>query len=193
VAVLFILTIGKAGCFAADHLITFAIGPAWPSVLLNKQTSWNAEVLYGIIIDQKIAFGVTGNFLWNTKSVESLDTNHNYRIKKSDESYMFPLSGFIMVDPFRDLMVHPAFRLEMGYNSLQYYTTDSATSHHDYYYGLFTKIAADGIYDIGSHSSIFAGCFYQWANTRTSTKSNGTFGRRDMSGAGVAIGFRFQL
>ena len=53
----------------AENLLSLKIGTTWPQALLNTGIpSGDAELQYGIIVDRKIAFGVAGDFLWNTRS-----------------------------------------------------------------------------------------------------------------------------
>ena len=194
----FLLMLSTAG-YASERIASFSIGPVWPKDLLNsgRPTSWNAEGIYGIIVDRTVAFGLTSNFLWNTQSKEEkIPATGRDSVIESHEYYMYPISGFIMFDPLYKRVIHPTFRLEIGYNSLKYYERESdvtAIDHPDgYYFGLYTKLAIDGTYDIGKHSSFFVGGSYQWADTRT-TESNHTYSRIDMSGLGLQLGFRFLL
>lgn len=196
VSLLMILLFATAG-LAYERIGSFSIGPSWPRALLSsdRPTSWNAEAMYGIMVDRTVAFGITSNFLWNTQSKEK-NSNNQYQVITSHEYYMYPVSGFILFDPFYKRVIHPAFRLELGYNSLRYFGKDTTTTPapraDGYYFGLYTKLAVDANYDIGKHSAFFTGCSYQWANTRTAEHNN-SFSRLDMSSFGVQIGFRFLL
>jgi hypothetical protein len=200
--VVIFLCLNPAKTNAYEKLLSLEIGPTWPSVISNG-TSWNAEIMYGAFVDKKIGFGVAGDFLWNTYSKEDTSGSLRYN-EKEESSFMYPVMGFILFDPVPYLVVHPLFRFDIGFNSMNYYykcsTLDSveaiATSslpHSGYYYGLIVKISADGCYNLGDQASVFLGLEYRWANTRTSEDDNGYFSRRDMSGVGIHAGVSFLL
>jgi len=176
---------------ASEKLFSLKIGPTWPSAI---STSWDGELLYGSIIDKKVGFGIAADFLWNTSSVE-IDTGTGLKRTIWDESsYMFPIMGFILFDPVPQSMIHPVLKFEIGYNSLLYSRSqDTGIAASGYYYGLIIKIGADGLYNLGEQTAIFVGLDYQWADTRNAANASGYFYRRDMSGIGIRMGFRFLL
>jgi hypothetical protein len=188
----------------AENMFSVKIGTTWPQALLSTGIcSGDAALQYGIIIDKKIAFGLTGDFLWNTKSKDVKDpSTGQYRIVSADKSFMFPILGFIMIDPVPNLIVHPSAQFQIGFNSMYSITTGqnidttkiphdtTTTSHSDYYYGLIMKAIIDANYNLGENSTIFLGVEYQWAGTKTNSNTNGLFSKRDMSGIGLRAGFR---
>jgi hypothetical protein len=201
--VLVLLCLSSTNTNAYEKLLSLEIGPTWPSVISNR-TSWNAEIMYGALIDRKLGFGVAGNFLWNTYSNEiTLESGKKY-IASEESIFMYPIIGFILFDPASYLVVHPLFRFDIGYNSMSYNYKNivvgskisenaSLLPQSVYYYGLIVKIGVDGCYNLGDHASVFLGMEYRWANTRTSEDDNGYFSRIDMSGLGIHAGARFLL
>jgi hypothetical protein len=188
----------------AENLLSLKIGTTWPQALLSTGIpSGDAELEYGLIIDRKIGFGVVGDFLWNTRSKDVKDpSTGQYRIVSADKSFMFPILGFVMIDPVPNLIVHPSAQFQIGFNSMYSITTGqnidtistphdtTTTSHSDYYYGLIMKAIVDANYNLGESSTIFLGVEYQWAGTKTQSNTNGLFNKRDMSGVGLRAGFR---
>jgi hypothetical protein len=179
---------------ASEKLFSLKIGPVWPSATLS---AWDAECMYGAFFDKKVGFGVAADFLWNTYTQEQ-DLGNGAKLTIHDQSsYMFPVMGFIMFDPAPMLLVHPMLKFEIGYNSLLYTDTSLVRTlnapRSGYYYGLIVKIGADGLYNLGEQVAVFLGLEYQWANTKTTADSGGIFYRRDMSGIGIRMGFRFLL
>ncbi len=188
----------------AENLLSLKIGTTWPQALLNTGIpSGDAELQYGIIVDRKIAFGVAGDFLWNTRSKDVQDTSTGkWHVLSADKSFMFPVLGFVMIDPVPNLIVHPSAQFQIGFNSMYSITTGqnydttktphdtTTTSHSDYYYGLIMKAIVDANYNLGESSTIFLGVEYQWAGTKTQSNTAGLFAKRDMSGIGLRAGFR---
>jgi hypothetical protein len=181
----------------AENMFSVKIGTTWPQALLNTGIcSGDAALEYGIIIDKKIAFGLTGDFLWNTRSKDVKDTTTGqWRVQSADKTFMFPILGFFMLDPVPDLIVHPAAQFQIGYNSMISVTSgldqnNKVSTHSDYYYGLIIKAIVDACYNIGERSTLFLGLEYQWADTKTNSNTNGLFNKRDMSGIGLRAGFR---
>ncbi len=122
------------------------------------------------------------------------------------KAFMFPVLGFVMIDPVPNLIVHPSAQFQIGYNSMYSVTTGYDTtgtgndptkrkevSHSDYYYGLIMKAIVDANYNLGESSTIFLGVEYQWAGTKTQSNTAGLFAKRDMSGIGLRAGFRVAL
>jgi hypothetical protein len=176
----------------AERMLSMKIGMTWPRALLSTGVpSGDAEVNYGIIVDKKVAFGITGNFLWNVQSKEqTVGTTGHLKIVSAQQSYMFPVMGFFQIDPIPDLIVHPVATFKIGYNSLIYSYTEAdsvgnnAKPLHPYFYGLN---------DIGERSSLFLGLEYRWADTKTVSNTNGLFDKRNMGGIGLSAGFRVIL
>jgi hypothetical protein len=202
IALFLCIVLGLTGStYAKETFVSIKIGPTWPQELLSSSnsTAWDGELLYGVFIDRKVGFGVAADFLWNTKSQEQHDTSGFLFVTKSEESYMIPVMGFLVFDPIPNAIVHPMLRFEIGYNSLFFNSKTDSTVHptsnseNGYYYGLIVKLGADGLYNLGEQTAIFAGLEYQWADTKTNANSKGLFARRDMSGIGIRMGFRFLL
>ena len=181
----------------AENMFSVKIGTTWPQALLSTGIcSGDAALEYGIIIDKKIAFGLTGDFLWNTRSKDVKDTTTGqWRVQSADKTFMFPILGFFMLDPVPALIVHPSAQFQIGYNSIISVTSGldpngKVSSHSDYYYGLIIKAIVDACYNIGESSTLFLGLEYQWADTKTNSNTNGLFNKRDMSGIGLRAVFR---
>jgi hypothetical protein len=181
----------------AENMFSVKIGTTWPQALLSTGIcSGDAALEYGIIIDKKIAFGLTGDFLWNTRSKDVKDTTPGlWRVQSADKTFMFPILGFFMLDPVPGLIVHPSAQFQIGYNSMISVTSgldqnNKVSTHSDYYYGLIIKAIVDACYNIGERSTLFLGLEYQWADTKTNSNTNGLFNKRDMSGIGLRAGFR---
>ena len=187
--VLFLLLFSDIG--ASEKMFYLKIGPTWPS---RTSSSWDAEFMYGYFVDKKVGFGVSADFLWNTFT-QKRDMGNGYdSTVKEESSYMFPIMGFIVFDPLPYQMIHPVLKFEIGYNSMQYNSNPAGqTEHPGYYNGLIVKLGADGLYNLGEQAAVFLGLEYQWADTKTKKDSNGYLSHRDMSGAGIHIGFRFLL
>ncbi len=189
-----VLFIVKTDGNATERLVSLKIGPVWPSA---TSTSWDGELMYGSFIDKKVGFGIAADILWNTNAVDSVDTAMVHTTIRDESHYMFPIMGFIVFDPIPHAIVHPMLRFEIGYNSMIYnYTSriaETTPSRSGYYYGLIVKLGIDGLYNVGEQTAIFAGLDYQWADTRNAADSAGRFYRRDMSGIGIRMGFRFLL
>ena len=207
---LFIAAIGilsSWGIFSsasAERMLEIKIGPTWPRELLSTGIpTGDAEILYGFIIDKKVAFGIAGNFLWNARSkdVQVRDTAsgavHN-KIVNGQSSFMFPIMGFFQIDPVPNLIVHPVAHFQIGYNSMiyNYSEADSAGAQKrplsPYFYGLIIKTGADALYNLGERSSLLVGMEYRWADTKTAS-TKGLFDKRNMGGIGFSAGFRVTL
>jgi len=184
----------KSDATAMERLVSLKIGPVWPSI---TSTSWDGELMYGSFIDRKVGFGIAVDFLWNTNSVDSTLPSRQLLTIRDESHYMLPVMGFIVFDPIPNTIVHPMLKFEIGYNSLIYnynsLIADTTPSRNGYYYGLIIKLGLDGLYNIGEQTAVFAGLEYQWADTRNAADNLGRFYRRDMSGIGLRMGFRFLL
>lgn len=185
----------------AERMLSMKIGMTWPRVLLPTGIpTGDAELNYGIIVDKKVAFGVTGNFLWNVKSKqEQVGTTGHYKMINDQRTYMFPIMGFFQIDPIQNLIVHPVATFKIGYNSMIYSYTEqdvipeNSKPLHPYFYGLIVKTGVDALYDLGERSSLSLGMEYRWADTKTVSNTNGLFDKRDMGGIGLCAGFRVIL
>jgi hypothetical protein len=191
---------GLAATATAEKMVSVNIGMTWPRALLaTASPSGDAEAAYGLIIDKKLAFGIEGDFLWNSRSRDVVDSAGgggaiHYRTLSGQKSFMFPIMGFFMLDPLPKMVVHPVAHFQIGYNSLIYsYTQDSSGVQKPlspYFYGLIMKTGIDALYDIGGKSSLFIGMEYRWADMKTVGNTNGLFDKRDMGGIGLHAGFR---
>lgn len=195
----------------ADNMMLLRFGALWPRRLLetDKPTAWDIGAQYGVMVDNKIGIGAGIDLLWNRtvdekKVVDETDpTLELYRITRQEKTYMFPVYVFAYVDPFSRLIVHPAISFAAGYNSMVYSFDDEdelthgVVKDHDpdgYYFGLYMKLAADALVNLGDNSALFVGIDYQWANTRSAKKyEDGTYHRRDMGGIGLRAGVRVVL
>jgi hypothetical protein len=179
-------------CHASEKLFSLQIGPTWPSA---TSSAWNTEFMFGTFVDKKVGFGIAADFLWNTLTQEQRDEQTGQlKTTKDESSYMYPIMGFIVFDPMPYQMIHPMLKFEMGYNSLQYHVDPEVQpDKQGYYYGMIVKLGIDGLYNLGEQAAVFLGLEYQWADTKTTKYSGGIFYRRDMSGTGLTIGFRFLL
>jgi hypothetical protein len=183
---------------ASERLFSLQIGPTWPTA---TTLAWDGEVMFGNFIDKKVGFGIAADFLWHTRTLEKDTADQNgspSKITLKDESsYMFPVMGFFVFDPIPEQMIHPMVKFEIGYNSLIYNFTmrnpPAIIPRTGYHYGLIIKAGIDGLYNVGGQAAACVGLDYRWAETKSTKDSNGFFSRRDMSGAGIHIGFRFLL
>jgi hypothetical protein len=182
---------------AAERLLSLQIGPSWPE---DASPAWDAEAMYGLLVDKKVGFGIAVDFLWNTSTQErpvSGSASGQMETVKDVSNYMFPVMGFIVFDPIPYQVIHPLLNFKIGYNSLSYTLTmpvpDPKLPPSGYYYGLIIKAGADGLYNLGEQAAVFLGLEYQWADTKSTKDSEGHFRHMNMSGAGLHLGFRFLL
>ena len=186
----------------AEKMVSAKIGLSWPRALLSTASpSGDAEVNYGTIVDRKLAFGVSGNFLWNVKAdVQQVPTGGatHYKTVSEQKTFMFPVMAFFQLDPMPDLILHPVAHFQIGYNSMiySYNATDSlggVTPLSPYFYGLIMKAGVDALFSIGESSSLFLGMEYRWADMQTASKRDGLFDKRNMGGIGISAGFRVSM
>lgn len=180
----------------AEGMLSLSIGTTWPQALLSTGIcSGDAELNAGALVDKRVGFGFATDFLWNTveKDVRVSDTTPGkYKTVSAQKTFMFPVMGYFLIDPLPSLIVHPVAKFEIGYNSMIFANKDTSNSssvNYPYFFGLIIKGSIDALYNIGEHSSLFAGLVYQWADTRNAAKSD-IFDKRDMSGIGLRAGFR---
>lgn len=185
----------------AEKMVSAKIGLSWPRALLaTASPSGDAEFNYGTIVDQKLAFGVSGNFLWNVKAdVHRVSTGAatHFKTVSEQKTFMFPVMAFFQLDPMPDLMVHPVAHFQIGYNSMIYSFTETDSSTvtplSPYFYGLIMKTGVDALYSIGESSSLFLGMEYRWADMQTASNTHGLFDKRNMGGIGISAGFRVSM
>ncbi len=196
---------------AQTKTVDLRFGPVWPRDLLDseKATAWDAAVGYGVTVDRVVGFGIVADFMWNRN--EKTETIGSIEVPYQDVgTYMFPVSGFIVLDPVPDLVVRPVLRFAVGYNSLIYnYDIDTSLSDEQsdqvdpdgYYYGLYLKPSLEAAYNFTEAAGVYAGLEYQWAKT-TSAKEytieddgETRTGNRvyNMSGLGLRMGLRLHL
>lgn len=201
-AAFFVFIIAMMTTANAEKMVSAKFGISWPQALLSTAVpSEDVEINYGLIIDRKIAFGVSGDLLWNVQAkVEKVKSNSgisHYKTLSEQKTFMFPIMAFFQLDPMPDLVVHPVAHFQIGYNSMIYsYTetdTSSVTPLSPYFYGLIMKLGVDGLYSIGKSSSLFLGMEYRWADMQTASNTGGLFDKRNMSGIGISAGFRVSL
>jgi hypothetical protein len=186
----------------ADKLTILKIGPVWPIEMMQteRKTAGDATLIFGGIIDRKVAIGAGLDFLWNTNSEKESEEN-GYRLKMVERTFMFPLSGYIAITPIPDYMFHPCVSAQVGLNTLYYYqqadtvrneNVDKGVDKNGLYMGLYVKVAADAIYNIGDHSGIFIGIDYQWSQPKKLNVEPGDLFPKDrrMNGLGLRVGFR---
>ena len=186
---------------SAESFVSLTAGPCWPRALLRedgRKTTGDASLAYGFIFDRKVGMGVGIDLFWNTRADRRKEPNGKLVDTLTRSSYMFPLYGFVVVDPLSHLFVHPALTAQVGYNSLAYSLSkeDSSGSLEPqgdaggYYFGLFFRLLLDANYDFAEHAGLTAGAFYQWAESRQATTKT-KYWPRDMSAFGLRAGFRF--
>ena len=87
-------TIGIAGLFVqarAEGLFAAQIGFAWPEALASAAPSGDAELQYGAIVDQKLAYGVALDFLWNVQTTTAQTPGGHFTTISDQQAYMFPV------------------------------------------------------------------------------------------------------
>ena len=199
----FLLLSGTVTATNAERMLSMKIGMTWPRALLSTgMPTGDAEVNYGIIVDNKVALGVSGNFLWNVQAKEERvqdASTTRYKIVSEQKTFMFPIMGFFQLDPVPDLIVHPVATFKIGYNSMIYSYTEAdddggnANPVSPYFYGMIIKAGAEALYDLGERSSLFLGMEYRWADTKTNSNASDWFDKRNMGGIGLFAGFRLIL
>lgn len=200
---------------AQTKTVDLRFGPVWPRDLLDseKATAWDAAVGYGITVDRVVGFGIAADFMWN-RNEKTETIGDNFQVPYQEiATYMFPLSGFIVLDPVPDLVVRPVLRFAVGYNSLIYnYDIDTSLSDEQsdqvdpdgYYYGLYLKPSLEAAYNFTEAAGVYAGLEYQWAKTKSAKEYSiedsdqpGTYrtARRvyNMSGLGLRMGLRLHM
>jgi hypothetical protein len=189
----------------AEKCFELEIGPLWPRVLLDskKPTSWNTAFKIGYSFDNIISLGGGVDFLWNRYNQEKNLGGNVYKTVTTEQTYMFPFSGFISITPLPDLKIQPCFSGQIGLNTMYFsHSEDSVQNGNNYsiidengwYMGVYWKIAADALFKLSKSSGIFTGVDYQWTRPRKlDRQQKDIFTRRDMSGIGFRIGIRAEI
>jgi hypothetical protein len=189
---------------ALERTLRLSIGPAWPHILLDteKKTAWNAGIAAGVTVDRKIGVGGACSFLWQINREEEQIESYATRILDEQKTFMWPLTGYLFINPLPDLIVHPVIEGRIGFNML-YYTesrsdtqpagSDGQFDPNGLYIGLIGAIGADAHFQIGDNSSLFAGLSYTWTDPTKPSKvelSNGSAVEvhRNMRGIGIRMG-----
>ncbi|MBD3239681.1 MAG: hypothetical protein GF331_03785 [Chitinivibrionales bacterium] len=195
---------------AAEKMMLLRFGALWPRKLLetDKPTAWDIGAQYGVLVDKKIGIGMGVDLLWNrTVDEKKVENPANpadslYEITRRESSFMFPVYAFAYIDPFSRFIVHPAISFAAGYNSMIYNFDNEdelrggEVMDHDpdgYYFGLYMKLAADALVNLGENSALLVGIDYQWANVRSAKTYENKYHRRDMGGIGLRAGVRVVL
>lgn len=187
---------------ASEKILNFQIGPLWPYVLKEtpEPTAWNTSMQIGRIIDRRISIGADINFLWNRYTDEELVTGNISQINSKQKTLCFPLTAFLTITPFPDLIVYPGISGQIGLNTMYYSkstdsigTNNSMTNGFDengWYMGFIGKIGADAYFALSDNSTIFAGMEYLWSNPKkiTRKRTDNLVARRKMSGFGLKFG-----
>jgi len=169
--------------FAADvnNLLNFSFGGSWPDTDFiksnDKKVVLNGSAEWGKVFDKRITIGAKIDLSWHltrytgswavvgTDTVFTAGTN----IYQKDRVFMVPFSAWIGIDPIPQYRFHPVIHAQFGYNSLfkkkalyaDFKPAD--TEEFKYYNGVFSKFGIDGMFDLGSSASVFAGFEYQVA------------------------------
>lgn len=191
---LIIATVAFTADIHAEKAVTMKIGTVWPYDLLDneKSTAWNASFQSGFIVDRKISFGAGLDFMWNVLTRERKSSGDALVFEEKKRMLSFPLSGFITLTPFPDLLIYPSLSGQVGFNTV-YLSHDSldidnkSLSENEWYLGVIGKIAADAMYNLSEDVALLLGVEYQWSKPVHVPKDN-TF--KDMHGIGIRAGFR---
>ncbi len=190
----------------SQQVINIGIGPCWPKDIRensNQKTSWNATVEWGRVFDDIVIIGADFDFLWNRYTDEtSSDTSEMAgsitEVDSVTSWYNFPVSLFLAVDPISQYRMHFQVRGQIGFNMMAYKqeskVNDEKADNSGFYVGLIGKAGADGIFDIGEHSAVFAGIEQQWKSVKKSKDDSETsYYEQNISGPGIRMGFSFMF
>ena len=196
----------------SQNILNIGIGPTWQKELRGseKPTVWNATVEYGFLFDNVIGIGLDVDFSWNnvtddttyqvTVGQTTITKTKKYKDKKL---LMFPISGFILIDPIPKYKVHPVIKGQFGFNMgvkslVQFDTAGVEQVLHDsldedgFYIGMIGKASADAVFDLGEHAAIFAGFEFQWGKLKKKIKgSENEYFEHNTLGPGIRMGFSF--
>lgn len=194
----------------SQNLLNIGIGPTWPKGLrdLDKKTAWNATIEYGKLFDNIIGFGIDVDFSWNVTSTDSTvittgPQSDTFQVElEANRFFMFPISGFILVDPIPKYKVHPVIKGQVGFNMgvKSYKGVDSTgvvieSPKNGFYIGVIGKASADAVFDLGEHAAIFAGFEFQWYKLNHKRRDTGSdLDKKDtfeIYGPGIRMGFSF--
>ena len=200
-AVLLSVTVILVNSVSAEKLLVLKIGPMWPRVLLGgeKSTAWDASIISGLILDKKVAFGGGLDFLWNRNIKQTHETGNTYLVEQTERTLAFPLSAYLSITPFPDLVIYPGLSGQIGLNTMYFShkeASDTAAAslqnENGWYMGFIGKIAADVHFNLGESTALFTGIEYQWSTpkllSRKQDESRATY--RKMSGIGIRMGLR---
>jgi hypothetical protein len=188
---------------ALDKTINLKIGPVWPKAIRDseKKTAWDASIEAGISIDRKVGIGGAVNFLWHKVAEEQQLTNNVFRLETQEKIFMWPILGYIAINPLPDLRVHPVIQGQIGFNMMYYSHKEDSVKQsitvegedfNGIYIGLIWKAIADARVQIGENSSLFAGLEYQWSRPRqASNKEENIYALLEMRGIGIRLGLMF--
>lgn len=207
VSVIFVSTMGET-------LLSVKMGPSWPREVLgtDKPVAGHAEIGYGRVFDRIIGFGGEIDFLWNSVGTDSTykDTLSTGDIETAnlpltrDQRFMFPISGFLVIDPISHYLVHPVVKGTFGFNMMVKSAKEREVSgtgegtmikseSNGFYYGIAGSLAADAVVSFAQTASAFVGLEYQWSRLRKKVENSDAYYRPNMSGLGIRGGFRFVL
>jgi hypothetical protein len=199
-----------------ETLLSVKMGPSWPREVLgtDKPVAGHAEIGYGRVFDRIVGFGGEVDFLWNSIGTDSTfevadsigGTDVGTRQLKRNQRFMFPISGFLVVDPISHYLVHPVIKGTFGFNMMvksarkrDSTATDASeakmlkAASNGFYYGIAGSLAADAVVSFAQTASAFVGLEYQWSRLRKKMKNNDGYYTPNMSGLGIRGGFRFVL
>jgi hypothetical protein len=195
-----------------QNILNVGIGPTWQKELRGseKPTVWNATVEYGFLFDNIIGIGLDVDFSWNSLTDDTTfqvtvgqNTITKTRKYKDKKLLMFPISGFILIDPIPKYKVHPVIKGQFGFNmavkSLTQFDTSGieqtlpdSLDEDGFYVGMIGKASADAVFDIGQHAAVFAGFEFQWGRLKKRIKGkDNEYFEHNILGPGIRMGFSF--
>lgn len=202
-----ILILVISSILSAQNILNVEIGPTWPKALREseKKVAWNVSVEYGKVFDKIIGIGVDFDFSWNVFSSDSvvITTSDTVNMQlEANKIFMFPISGFLMIDPIPAYKLHPVIKGQVGFNMMakSYEEVDTSgdvikSKKNGFYIGIIGKASADAVLDLGEHAAVFAGFEFQWgklSHRRTDTNSKIEYKDYfEFYGPGIRMGLSF--
>ena len=178
----------------AERVLVLKIGPSWPLALreTEKPAAGDASIHAGLVVDGKIAFGGGIDFLWNTNDEAEPIGDDRYHLISTEKTFMFPVSVYLAITPIPDFKFQPCISGQIGLNTMYFsHEEDSIEPKNGLYMGIYWKIAADAIYNLGENSGLFAGIDFQWSMPKkVRDEEEDYFYIRDMRGVGIRMGIR---